>query len=121
MDYVELYLATEPAPLYADLGHGLIKVYFNEQSEEVNVSSIDEDTEPQQVTEHTAWHVDVEPNYHRIISSIVRSKYSQDDVEAILCNHTEGREEPEYEALVSWRAMARETAQRVMKAVTKAG
>jgi hypothetical protein len=119
MNEVELYRAYTPAPLYADLGQGLIKVYFNEQSKEVTVPSMDEETEPQQATEYTAWHVDVTPDYSHIISSIVRSKYSQDDVEAILCNHVEGRIEDEYDDLVAWRSMARNVASQVMKALGK--
>ena len=50
MNEVELYRAYTPAPLYADLGQGLIKVYFNEQSKEVTVPLMDEETEPQQAT-----------------------------------------------------------------------
>ena len=119
MNEVELYWAYTPAPLYADLGQGLIKVYFNEQSKEVTVPLMDEDAEPQQATEYTAWHVDVTPDYSHIISSIVRSKYSQDDVEAILCNHVEGRIEDEYDDLVAWRSMARNVASQVMKALGK--
>lgn len=120
MNEVELYRSSTPAPLYADLGQGLIKVYFNEQSKEVTMPPMDEESEPKQVTEYTAWHVDVTPNYSHIISSIVRSKYSQDDVEAILCNHIEGRIEDEYDNLIAWRSMARNTATQVMEAFGKA-
>lgn len=119
MNDVELYRAYTPAPLYSDLGKGLIKVYFNEQSKEVDVSLMDEKSGTKQAVEYTAWHVDVLPDYSHIISSIVRSKYSQDDVEAILCNHVEGRVENEYDDLVTWRAMARTTAQKVMGALGK--
>lgn len=120
MHEVELYRSNTPAPLFADLGQGLIKVYFNEQSKEVIMPPMDEESEPKQVTEYTAWHVDVIPNYNHIISSIVRSKYSQDDVEAILCNHIEGRIEDEYDNLIAWRSMARNIATRVMEAFGKA-
>ncbi len=120
MNDVELYRAYTPAPLYSDLGKGLIKVYFNEQSKEVDVPLMDEESEPQRAVEYTAWHVDVIPDYSCIISSIVRCKYSQDDVEAILCNHVEGRVEDEYDDLVSWRAMARTTAKKVIEALGKA-
>lgn len=119
MDYVELYCSFEQAPVYSDLGHGLIKVYFNEHSETVTVHQPESNpkAEAKQATQYTAWHVDVDPDYSHIISSIVRSKYSQDDVEAILCNHIEGRTETEYNDLVAWRAMARKVAENVMKAM----
>ena len=91
MDPVLLYREFSPAPLFVKLGRDLIKVYFNQTSSEVTVPAMDEGQEPVTATEHTAWHVDVAPNYDSIISGIIRTKYSQDDVEAILCNPSVSR------------------------------
>jgi hypothetical protein len=120
MNPVELYKGETPAPVYSELGDNLIKVYFNRESAKVTVPLMDDSGNAKTVTEHTAWHVDVEPEYRKIISGIVRSKYSQDDVEAIICNHTEGRgDADEYNAFVAWREEARKVATNVMKELAK--
>lgn len=123
MDSIEFYRAYSPAPLYVSLGYNLIKVYFNEVSAEVTLPvspfTDTEDAVEKKVTEYVAWHVNVAPEYSAIIAGIIRSKYSQDDVEAILCNHAEGREEEEYTALIAWRKMARDVAQKVIASLVK--
>lgn len=120
MDPVEFYRAFSPAPLYVHLGENLIKVYFNEISNEVTMPVMDDDSSAEtKVTEYIAWHVDVVPEYGKIIAGIVRSKYSQDDVEAILCNHTEGREDEEYTSFIAWRKMAHDVAQEVTVSLGK--
>lgn len=117
MDPILLYREYSPAPLFVKLGKDLIKVYFNQQSAEVTVPAMDEEQEATTATEYTAWHVDVAPDYSSIISGIIRSKYSQDDVEAFLCNHVEQREDEDYADFVTWRQMARETAKQVIEAL----
>lgn len=119
MDSVLLYREYTPAPLYVDLGQNLIKVYFNQQTAEVTVPQMDEEKEAVTATEYTAWHVDVAPNYGNIIAGIIRSRYSQDDVEAFLCNHVEQREDEDYADFVAWRQMARDVAKQVVAALGK--
>lgn len=120
MNPVELYRGYTPAPVYSELGDNLIKVYFNQESATVTVPAMEEGQKDEKKMEYTAWHVDVAPEYRKIISGIVRSKYSQDDVEAILCNHAEGRgDEDEYNAFVAWREDARKVATKVLEELAK--
>lgn len=119
MDPVLLYREFSPAPLFVELGRDLIKVYFNQASSEVTVPAMDEEQESVTATEYTAWHVDVAPNYDSIISGIIRTQYSQDDVEAILCNYIEQGENEEHETFIAWRKMAKETAKQVLEALGK--
>lgn len=54
--------------------------------------------------------------YGRIVSAIVRDKYSEDDVEAIILNGTDTAEhKAEYEALQEWRKTAKEIAHKVLE------
>ena len=52
--------------------------------------------------------------YGGIVSAIVRDKYSEDDVEAIILNGTDTAEhKAEYEALQMWRKTAKEIAHKI--------
>lgn len=115
----ELYMSDVEAPLCVDLGNGLYKVYFNKGTETVARQSEDGDDATEEETVHTAWHADVKPEYGEIIAGIVRSKYSQDDVEALLCNHVAGIDDDKYDAFVAWRQMAHDVAKEVVAALKK--
>lgn len=53
--------------------------------------------------------------YGGIVSAIVRDKYSEDDVEAIILNGTDTPEhKAEYETLQMWRKTAKEIAHKVL-------
>lgn len=49
-------------------------------------------------------------NYNDFVAGIVRMKYSQNDVEAILCNHGDGNadHEKEFEDFQAWREQAKQ-------------
>lgn len=56
-------------------------------------------------------------SYNDFVAGLVRTKYSQNDVEAILCNHGDGdsAHDAEYLAFQKWRDEAKEIAQEVLK------
>lgn len=54
-------------------------------------------------------------NYARVVSAIVRDRFSADAVEAILANHAEGTHQEDYDAYQAWRAKAKEIAHIVMR------
>lgn len=56
-------------------------------------------------------------SYNDFVAGLVRTKYSQNDVEAILCNHGDGdsAHDAEYLAFQEWREKAKEIAQEVLK------
>lgn len=55
-------------------------------------------------------------NYNDFVAGIIRMKYSQNDVEAILCNHGDGNAEhaKEYEDFQAWREQAKEWANEIL-------
>lgn len=55
-------------------------------------------------------------NYKDFVTGIVRMKYSQNDVEAILCNHGDGNAEhaKEYDDFQAWREQAKEWANEIL-------
>lgn len=55
-------------------------------------------------------------NYKDFVTGIVRMKYSQNDVEAILCNHGDGNEEhaKEYDDFQAWREQAKQWANEIL-------
>ena len=56
-----------------------------------------------------------EYNYGGIVSAVVRSHYSSDNVEAIVLNGIDTEEHAsEYEALQAWRAHAKEVARSII-------
>lgn len=56
-------------------------------------------------------------SYNDFVAGLVRTKYSQNDVEAILCNHGDGDSghDAEFLAFQEWRDKAKEIAQEVLK------
>lgn len=56
-------------------------------------------------------------SYKDFVAGLVRTKYSQNDVEAILCNHGDGDSghDAEFLAFQEWREKAKEIAQEVLK------
>ena len=54
-------------------------------------------------------------DYPSVVSSIVRCKYSQSDIEAIVLNGSDtGEHASEYEALQEWRSHAKEVARSII-------
>lgn len=55
-------------------------------------------------------------DYSHLVSAIIRTKYSADDIEAIILNRGDGDQEHEeqYEALQQWRRHAKELAKSVI-------
>lgn len=53
-------------------------------------------------------------NYSGIVSAIVRSRYSQDDVEAIILNAGDKEHMAKYEELQEWRKFAKQLAKSVL-------
>lgn len=55
--------------------------------------------------------------YDDFAAGLVRTKYSQNQVEAILCNHGDGNEEhqKEYDTFQAWRIQAKEMAHEVLE------
>lgn len=55
-------------------------------------------------------------NYNDFVAGIIRMKYSQNDVEAILCNHGDGNadHETEYEDFQAWREQAKQWANEIL-------
>ena len=57
-------------------------------------------------------------NYGGLVSAIIRSRYSSDNVEAIVLNGTNTEEHAaEYEALQAWRNHAKEVAKAVLATI----
>lgn len=55
-------------------------------------------------------------NYNDFVAGIIRMKYSQNDVEAILCNHGDGNAEhaKEYDDFQAWRERAKQWANEIL-------
>ena len=55
-------------------------------------------------------------SYREFVNGLVRTKYSQSDVEAILCNHGDGNKEHETEYLTfqNWREQAKQMAKELL-------
>ena len=55
-------------------------------------------------------------DYGKVVSALIREKYSADEVEAIVLNHGDGDAEhdAEYKALQEWRSHAKEVAKQVL-------
>lgn len=59
-----------------------------------------------------------EDDYGKMVAAIIRSKYTADDVEAILSNHAAGENEEqlaEFLAFQAWRTAAKEAAREAIK------
>jgi len=53
-------------------------------------------------------------HYSTVVSAVIRSRYSQDDVEAIQLNYlSDPTSRDEFDALQTWRTMAKEIAREV--------
>lgn len=69
----------------------------------------------QKTYEYDTATVDTPATYGGIVSAIVRDKYSEDEVEAIILNGNDTPEhQAEYEALQDWRKTAKEVAHKVV-------
>lgn len=55
-------------------------------------------------------------SYNDFVAGLVRTKYSQNDVEAILCNHGDGDSdhETEYQTFQEWREQAKKLAEEIL-------
>ena len=55
-------------------------------------------------------------SYREFVNGLVRTKYSQSDVEAILCNHGDGNKEheTEYQVFQEWREQAKQMARELL-------
>ena len=55
-------------------------------------------------------------SYREFVNGLVRTKYSQSDVEAILCNHGDGSKEheTEYQVFQEWREQAKQMARELL-------
>lgn len=55
--------------------------------------------------------------YNDFVAGLVRTRYSQNDVEAILCNHGDGdtAHEAEYQAFQEWREQAKVIAKEILE------
>lgn len=52
-------------------------------------------------------------DYGKVVSAVVRDKFSADSVEAILANHAEGTHQEDYDAYQEWRTKAKQIAHTV--------
>lgn len=52
-------------------------------------------------------------DYGKVVSAVVRDKFSADAVEAILANHAEGTHQEDYDSYQEWRAKAKQIAHTV--------
>lgn len=59
-------------------------------------------------------------DYGKVVSAVVRDKFSADSVEAILANHAEGTHQEDYDAYQEWRAKAKQIAHTVTDPVEEA-
>lgn len=94
-----------------------VRIEFGYEPVEVTTQPMGEDEEPQTKTEYVGYTVRVEQplDYGKVVSAIVRTKYSSDQVEAIVLNGSDTPEhKAEYEALQQWRSHAKEIAKAVM-------
>ena len=84
---------------------------------ETEVEIIDHETQETHIVyEYDSCRTELGADYATIVSAIVRSRYSADDVEAIVLNH--GDEDPEHEQryadLQAWRVEAKAVARQVL-------
>lgn len=94
-----------------------VRIEFGYETVEVTTQPMHEGEEPQTKTEYVGYTVRVEQplEYGKVVSAIVRAKYSADDTEAIILNGSDTPEhEAELEALQQWRAHAKEVAKQVL-------
>lgn len=86
----------------------ITRIYFDYATEEKEMND-------ENVTFLTAENVDIEGavEYGKIVSAIVRDRYTADDVEAILANFADKGSDETYEAFQSWRNRAKEIAHAV--------
>lgn len=95
----------------------IVRIEFGYEPVEVEMPSVG-DEEPVKKTEYVGYTVRVEQplEYGKVVSAIVRAKYSADEVEAIVLNHGDGDAEhdAEYLALQEWRSEAKVIAKQVV-------
>ena len=95
-----------------------VRIEFGYEPVEVTTQPMHEGDEPQTKTEYVGYTVRVEQplEYGKVVSAIVREKYSADEVEAIVLNHGDGNaeHEAEYAGLQEWRKHAKEIAKGVV-------
>ena len=95
----------------------IVRIEFDYEPVEVTTQPMREDEEPQTKTEYHGHTVRVEQplEYGKVVSAIVRAKYSADDTEAIVLNGSDTPDhEAEYTALQQWRSHAKEVAKQVL-------
>lgn len=96
----------------------IVRIEFGYESVEVETQPMHEGEEPQTKTEYVGYTVRVEQplEYGKVVSAIVRAKYSSDEVEAIVLNHGDGNaeHEAEYASLQQWRSEAKVIAKQVV-------
>lgn len=93
----------------------VVRIEFGYRAVEVEQPSMD-GSETQTRTEYQGHTVRVEQplEYGKVVSAIVRLKYSADEVEAILCNGSDTpTHEEELRIFQAWRTQAKEVAREV--------
>ena len=90
-----------------------IKPYVREKNEEEETMMAHYNNEPPQMT---CERIELETiDYPTLVSSIVRCKYSQSDIEAIVLNGSDTEEHlSEYNTLQEWRNHAKDVAKKVL-------
>lgn len=116
---VILTLSERPAAMVEQLRSGMFRVYANVEESEEKISSRKNPDDPESEETDTVNKVflcevvDVPVlDYDAVVSALVRSRYSENDVEAILMNHADGNAEHEaqYAALQQFRVQAKKVA-----------
>lgn len=96
----------------------IVRIEFGYEPVEVTTQPMGEDEEPQTKTEYQGYTVRVEQplEYGKVVSAIVRAKYSSDEVEAIVLNlgSNSSEHDEEYAQLQEWRRFAKEIAHKVV-------
>ncbi len=90
----------------------ITRIFFDYATEEREYEA---GKKKEKVTLLTAQNVDIEGalDYGKVVSALVRDRYTADEVEAILANHAAGIGEEEYAAFQEWRERAKEIAHSV--------
>lgn len=86
-------------------------IAFNERTVEIP----QEEGAPLTAYEYDSVRTPIGASYGEIVTAIIRSRYTENDVEAILCNGTDTPEhQAELEAFQAWRKEAKRIAKEVL-------
>ena len=89
-------------------------IAFNERNVEMPQQ---EGTEPIQMYEYDSVRTPIGADYGTLVTAIIRTRYTSDQVEAIVLNHGDGNpdHEAEYNALQQWRTEAKHVAKLALR------